>query len=307
MIQDLIIVGGGPAGITAAIYMGRAGKSVTIFEALAAGGQAAFTNNIENYPGFEGVNGFDLSDKMRQQAEHFGANFEYDSVTSVEQDPESKIYTITTGLENTYQAKSILISTGTKAKYLGIKGEGRLFGNGISTCAVCDAPFYKGKPVAVIGGGNSALEESLYLADAVGKVYVIHRRDEFRADHYVQQKAKQHPNIEFILDSVVDEFIGEDTLSACAIRNLKTNETFNLEVDGAFLYVGLDASTKFLDDKYKDPEGFLIIDDHNNVDGSGMFAAGDCCAGSFKQVVIACGDGAKASYHIAFYLATFNL
>ncbi|MGL4676443.1 MAG: thioredoxin-disulfide reductase [Brevinema sp.] len=302
MINDLIIIGAGPAGMSAAIYTARSGKSVMIFEQLAPGGQAALTHSIDNYPGFEeGINGLDLSDKMRQQAERFGVVFEYDGVDSLSQN--DKIFTVMSSTGVSYQAKSVLITTGTRSKLLEVKGEDKFFGRGIGTCAVCDGNFYKGKTVAVIGGGNSALEESLYLADIVEKVYIVHRRDEFRGEHYVQEKIKKHPKIELVLNSVVEEFIGSDRLTACLLKNIKTQELSELAVDGVFLYVGLSANTAFLDDQYKDEHGFIKIDTENRVHQDGLFAAGDCCTGAFKQVVIACGDGAKASYHIDHYLS----
>ncbi|MGL5956108.1 MAG: thioredoxin-disulfide reductase [Brevinema sp.] len=305
MINDLIIVGAGPAGMSAAIYMARFGKSVTVFEQLAPGGQAALTHQIDNYPGFEeGINGLELSDKMRQQAERFGVVFEYDSIESFSQ--ENKNFTLVSGTGVTYQAKSLLITTGTRSKRLGVKGEDKFFGRGIGTCAVCDGNFYKGKKVAVIGGGNSALEESIYLADIVEKVYLIHRRDEFRGEYYVQEKIKNHPKIELVLNSVVEEFIGDDHLTTCLIKNVKTQELSELAIDGVFLYVGLDANTAFVDKSYKDNAGFIKVDSENRVNQEGLFAAGDCCSGTFKQVVIACGDGAKVSYHINHYLSTLE-
>ena len=303
-IKDLIIIGAGPAGMTAALYMARAGKSVLLFEKLAAGGQAALTHSIENYPGFtEGINGMDLADKMRQQVEHYDVAFEYDSVESIAQDATTKIYTITSGAKNSFQAKTVLITTGTTSKRLGAKGEDKFFGRGIGTCAVCDGNFYKNKIVAVIGGGNSALEESVYLADIAAEVYIIHRRDEFRADPFVQDKVKNHPKIKLLTDTVVEEFAGDMKLNKCIIKNVKTNAISELAIDGVFLYVGLDANTSFLDPQYTDKSGFIPVDSENRINKDGLFAAGDCCSGTHKQVIIACGDGAKASYSIVHYLS----
>ncbi|MGL4388623.1 MAG: NAD(P)/FAD-dependent oxidoreductase [Brevinema sp.] len=302
-IHDVIIIGSGPAGMTAAIYMARSGHSVLLFERLAAGGQAALTHSIDNYPGFEnGINGMELSDKMRQQAERFGAHFEYDAVETLDYNASSELYAVVSSLGKEFVAKSVLITTGTIAKRLHAKGEDRYFGNGIGTCAVCDGAFYKDKVVAVIGGGNSALEESLYLAKIVKKVYVIHRRQEFRAEAFVQEQIKKVDNIEFVLDTVVEEFAGDKRLNKIILKNVHSNEIFEKEIDGAFLYVGLDANTQFVSTPFKNDQGFIKVDDYNNVDGKGLFAAGDCCAGRFKQVIIACGDAAKASYHISEYL-----
>ncbi len=303
-IKDLIIVGAGPAGMTAALYIARTGKSVLLFEKLAAGGQAALTHSIDNYPGFEeGINGMDLSDKMRQQVERFNVIFEYDSIESISQDTNTKIYTVISGMGNSFHAKSVLITSGTTSKRLGAKGEDKFFGRGIGTCAVCDGAFYKNKIVAVIGGGNSALEESLYLADIATEVYIIHRRKEFRADQFIQDRVKNHPKIKLITDTVVEEFVGEQKLNKCIVKNIITNNVTELILDGVFLYVGLDANTSFLDSQYKDKSGFIIVDTDNRINNNGLFAAGDCCAGTIKQVIIACGDGAKSSYSINKYLS----
>ncbi len=185
MIHDLIIIGSGPAGMTAALYSLRAGQSVLIFEQFAPGGQAALTNIIENYPGFEdGINGFDLTAKMQKQIEKYDAEIVYDGIQSFAQD-EDKIFNVTTVSGSQFKSKTLIIATGTKPKMLGAKGESKFFGKGIGTCAVCDGHFYKDKKVAVIGGGNSALDESMYLANIASKVYIIHRREEFRADKYI--------------------------------------------------------------------------------------------------------------------------
>lgn len=302
-IIDLAIIGAGPAGMAAGIYMARTGKSIRVFEKLAPGGQAALTYSIENYPGFEeGINGFDLTDKMRQQVENQGGFFEYDSVESYVQDPMTKIYTLTTGVGNIVQARAILIATGTSSRRLGVKGEDKFFGRGIGTCAVCDGAFYKDKVVAVIGGGNSALDESLYLANIASKVYIVHRRDEFRAEQTAQDKVKQTSNIELLTDTVVEEFIGDQKLNKFVLKNVKTEEVFEKDIDGVFLYVGLIPNTELVEDKYKDQSGFIKIDSFNRMNDSGLFAAGDCCVDSIKQVVIACSEGAKATYSVNNYL-----
>ncbi|MGL4561985.1 MAG: thioredoxin-disulfide reductase [Brevinema sp.] len=302
-IYDVIIIGSGPAGMTAAIYLLRAGHSVLLFERLAAGGQAALTDFIENYPGFEqGIHGMELTEKMRQQVENFGAEFEYDNVDQLTYDSSSQSYTLTSSLGKDFFSKTVLVTTGTVSKRLNVKGEDRYFGNGIGTCAVCDGAFYKDKVVAVIGGGNSALEESLYLAKIVKKLYLVHRRSEFRAEYVVQEKIKKADNIELVLNSVVEEFVGDKQLNKIILKNVQTAELFEKEVDGVFLYVGMEANTTFLPSQYKDQQGFLKVDAQNRINEQGLFAAGDCCVGTHKQVVIACGDGAKASYTISEYL-----
>lgn len=303
-IIDVAIIGAGPAGMSAGIYLGRGGKSVVLFEKLAAGGQAALTHSIDNYPGFEnGINGMELTDKMRQQVERFSGKFVYDSVEKFTYDDHTKQYTIVTGMETEYKAKIILITTGTTSKRLGVKGEEKFFGRGIGTCAVCDGAFYKDQEVAIIGGGNSALEEALYLAEITQKVYIIHRRQGFRAEKIVQEHALANPKIEFILDTVVEEFIGEQKLEKLILKNVKSNELSELNVKGVFLYVGLDANTEFVPDKYKDSQGFIMIDQYNKINDEGLFAAGDCCAHAIKQVAIACGEGVKTSYSILEFLS----
>ncbi|MGL4367400.1 MAG: thioredoxin-disulfide reductase [Brevinemataceae bacterium] len=301
-IKDTAIIGAGPAGMSAAIYITRFGYSVSLFEQLAAGGQAALTYMVENYPGFDqGIQGMDLTDNMRKQAEHFGAEFIYDEVKSFSWDEQKKIYTLITGLGKEYYARTVLIATGSASRKLGALGEEKFFGRGIGTCAVCDGAFYKNKQVAVIGGGNSALEESIYLSRIASKVYLIHRREEFRADNILQKRVRETPNIELILNTVVHEFAGNQHLEKIVLQNVATQNISELPIDGVFLYVGLQPNTEFLDQQFKDAQGFIVTD-KNFVNKQGLFAAGDCCVGSIKQIVNACADGVSAAYQISDYL-----
>ncbi|MGL5254125.1 MAG: NAD(P)/FAD-dependent oxidoreductase [Brevinema sp.] len=300
---DLIIVGAGPSGMTAALYAVRAGHKVQLFEQLAAGGQAALTSHIDNYPGFpEGVDGFELTAKMQEQVVRFGVEFVYDAVSAVSH--ADNIWTVTTVSGGTYTAKSVLIASGASARRTGAKGEDKFFGKGIGTCAICDGAFYKDKVVAVIGGGNSALDESVYLSKIVKKVYIVHRRDQFRADKIVQDAFNKLSNVEYVLDSVVEEFKGSDKLDGINVKNVKTGEFQDIALDGVFLYVGLTPNTAFLDASFKNEAGFVVINPDGSIKGApkGLFASGDCCEGATRQVVSAAGKGAEVSYSIGSYL-----
>ncbi|MGL5722796.1 MAG: NAD(P)/FAD-dependent oxidoreductase [Brevinema sp.] len=300
---DLIIVGAGPSGMTAALYAVRAGHKVQLFEQLGVGGQAALTNHIDNYPGFpEGVDGFELTAKMQEQVSRFGVEFVYDQVMSISF--ANDVWTVNSSSGQAYTAKSVLIATGASSRRTGAAGEDKFFGKGIGTCAICDGAFYKEKNVAVIGGGNSALDESVYLSKIVKKIYIVHRRDQFRADKIVQDAFNKLSNVEYVLDSVVEEFKGSAKLEAINVKNVKTGKSQDIAVDGVFLYVGLVPNTDFLDASFKNEAGFI----KTNPDGSiknapkGLFASGDCCEGSVRQVVAAAGKGAEVSYSIGAYL-----
>ena len=300
---DLIVVGAGPSGMTAALYAVRAGHKVQVFEQLAAGGQAALTNHIDNYPGFpEGIDGFELTAKMQEQAIRFGAEFVYDSVSAVSF--ADNVWTVSTNSGGVYTAKSVLIATGASSRRTGVTGEDKFFGKGIGTCAICDGAFYKDKTVAVIGGGNSALDESVYLSKIVKKIYIVHRRDQFRADKIVQDAFNKLSNVEYVLDSVVEEFKGSAKLEAITVKNVKTEKSHDIALDGVFLYVGLVPNTDFLDASFKNEAGFIKTDLDGSIKGApkGLFASGDCCEGSVRQVVAAAGKGAEVSYSIGAYL-----
>lgn len=305
-IIDLAVIGAGPAGMTAGIYASRAGHQVVLFEKMAAGGQAALTNHIENYPGFpEGINGYELTAKMQQQTERFGSRFVYDSIENLHK--EKQLWVLTSGTGAVYYAKAVLITSGASSRKTGAQGEEKFFGRGIGTCAVCDGAFYKDKTVAVIGGGNSALEESVYLSKIVKKIYLVHRRREYRADKIVQDQFEKLENVELVLDSVVEEFKGTNKLDTLVVKNVKTNIITELPLDGAFLYVGLIPNTDWLQPAYKTAEGFIQIQADGTIKGTeGLFAAGDCCEGAVKQVAAAVGRGTEVSYSIGRYLETLH-
>ncbi len=300
-VFDTVIVGAGPAGLTAAIYSSRALLSTLVIEKLGSGGQAMVSDLIENYPGFhEGINGFDLSKRMEDQAKKFGAGFESDEIHSIEKTAGSDTF-ILKGQSRLFRAKSIIITTGSMSRLLGIKGEDRYMGRGISTCATCDAALYRKKKVAVVGGGDSAITEGLFLTRFADKVTVIHRRDELRAEKILQKKAFENPKMDFIWDSVVTEVIGDEKIRSIRIRNVKTGAESGLEIDGLFIYIGHVPNTALVDVK-KDHDGYIITDELMQTTIKGVFAAGDCRKTPLRQISTAVGDGAIAAYMAEDYL-----
>ncbi|PKM89661.1 MAG: thioredoxin-disulfide reductase [Firmicutes bacterium HGW-Firmicutes-12] len=301
MKYDVIIIGGGPGGLTAAIYACRAGWKTALLERGAPGGQAASTDIIENYPGFvEGVSGPELMMNFYNQALRFNCEFITADVMGLEvTGPQKKIITS----QGQFEGKTIIIATGASHKAVGVEGEQRLRGKGISYCATCDGFFFRGKKVAVIGGGDSAVKEAIYLANLAEEVTIIHRRDAFRAAKILVDKALQTPNIKVLWDSVVDEMIGDNHLEKLRIQNVKTKEITDLQVNGAFLYVGTQPNTTFLDSDYtKNPQGYLITNHKLETSVAGVFAVGDCCQKESRQVATAVGDGAMVLPALEAYL-----
>ncbi len=299
---DLIILGAGPSGLTAAIYGSRALLSTLVIEKLGSGGEMAITNLIENYPGFpDTVNGFELSQKMEEQARKFGAEFELNYAEKIEKDSGTGLFIIHAE-EAVYKARSVIISTGSKPKKLGIKGEENFIGHGISFCATCDAAFYRDKKVAVIGGGDSAMDEGIFLTRFASKVIIIHRRDELRAEKLLQKRAFENPKIEFIWNSVVEEVIGDNKLRKLKLRNVKDGSISNIEVDGMFLYIGFNPSTEMFEEVEKDEWGYIITDEMMRTNIEGLFAAGDCRKTPLRQISTAVGDGAVAAYTARKYI-----
>ncbi|URA09320.1 thioredoxin-disulfide reductase [Thermospira aquatica] len=302
-IYDVIIIGSGPAGMAAAIYTGRSLLKTLMLEKIGSGGQAALTELIENYPGFpHGINGYELSQKMEEQAKNFGTSFDYAEVQKVTQDETGIFHVFTESRE--FLSKTVIIATGASPKKLGVPGEEKFIGRGISFCATCDASFYKDKVVAVVGGGDSAVEEGMYLTKFAKKVYLIHRRDQLRAAKIVQKRAFQTPGMEFIWDTVVEEIKGENFVEALKLKNVKTNETSWLEVNGVFLYIGLLPNTNFIEGVEKDEQGYIITDEMMRTNIPGLFAAGDCRHTPLRQVITAASDGAIAAYAVEKYLET---
>jgi thioredoxin reductase (NADPH) len=303
MTHELIIIGGGPAGLTAAIYAGRAAIKPLVLCGGMPGGQISSTALVENYPGFpKGVSGIDLAMGFQEQAEHFGAEIVLEPATEV--DLETRPFVVKTQSE-TYHGKAVIIATGAFPRRLGIPGEREFFGRGVSTCATCDGFLYKGKTTVVVGGGDSAIDEGLFLTKFARKVIVVHRRDELRAHKQLQERAFATPNMEFVWDSVAEEILGDRTVSGIRVRNVKTDETQVIETSGVFMYVGLIPATKiFRGQVALDDAGYVITDDHKRTNVPGVFAAGDGENPEFRQCVVAAGAGATAAIQAERYLST---
>ena len=298
---DTIILGSGPAGFSAAIYAARGNLKTAIIDINMFGGQPSNYLEIENYPGFSLIGGFELMEKFEEHADKFGVEkFPMAEIEKV--DLTSKIKTVETN-DTIFKANSIIIATGASAQKLGIKGEEEFKGRGVSYCAVCDGAFYKDKIVAVVGGGNSALEEAMYLTKFAQKVYVIHRRDEFRADKIVQERAKNNEKIEFILNTIPVEIQGTNTVENIILKNTKTEEQSNLSVNGVFFYVGLKPNVEMFSGQIKqNPKGFIETDNTMQTSQEGVFAAGDVRNTPLRQVITAASDGAVAACSSVKYI-----
>ncbi|MBR5233809.1 MAG: thioredoxin-disulfide reductase [Clostridia bacterium] len=303
-IYDMIIIGGGPAGYTAALYAARAGVDVVLLERMSAGGQMALTGDIDNYPGFpEGVDGFTLGMNMQQGAERFGAKTEYGEVESV--DFSDKIKKVVTPY-GTYSAKTVVIATGANPRELGISGEKELTGRGVHYCAHCDGRFYKDKTVVVVGGGNSAAADALYLSNLAKKVYVVHRRDSLRATKIYHAPLMKAPNVEFVWDSTVADFIVDGNLKGVKVSNKSNGNGTEIACDGVFVSIGRKPATEFLGDAVElDSNGYIVADESTKTNVDGIFAAGDVRTKELRQVVTAVSDGAVAVHHAEEYIMNF--
>lgn len=301
-IYDTIIIGGGPAGYTAALYAARGGLDTVLLERMSAGGQMALTGDIDNYPGFEeGIDGFTLGMKMQQCAERFGAKTEYAEVSSVDFSQPVK-RTETTG--GAFLSKTVIIAAGANPRELGIAGEQELIGKGVHYCAHCDGRFYKDKTVAVIGGGNSAAADALYLSRLAKKVYVIHRRDTLRAERIYHEPLMKAENVEFLWDSTVSEFITDTRVTGISIKNVKTEAKTDILCDGVFVSIGRKPATDFLKGNVLlDKNGYIIADESTRTSVEGVFAAGDIRTKALRQIVTAAADGAMAAHYAEEYLA----
>ena len=293
-VYDTIIIGGGPAGLSAGLYAARSRMDTVIIERAKYGGQATTTDELENYPGsILNCTGTTLSERMREQAEEFGCKFAKDEIIDVVLEGEIKVVK---GKKETYQAKTIIIATGANPKLSGFKNELELRGKGISYCATCDADFFTDLDVAVIGGGDSAITEAIYLTKFAEHVTVIHRRDALRAAKSLQEKAFANPKISFIWNGLVDEAIGEEILEGLVVRNKLTNETSILKVDGCFVFVGYDPISSLFEDKVTmDKAKYIVTDEDMRTNIPGVFAAGDIRKKALRQVITAAADGAIAS------------
>ncbi len=304
--ENVIIVGSGPAGLTAALYTARANLAPLVFTGSEIGGQVSITSEVENYPGFpEGLTGPELVERFQKQAERFGARVETAEVTEVDFDAHPfrvKAY------EDEYRTKAIIIATGASPRKLGVPGEVEFTGRGVSYCATCDGFFFRGKDIVVVGGGDSALEEGIFLTKFASHVRIVHRRDELRAGYTLQTRAKRNEKIEFIWNSVVTEITGSDgAVHSVQMKNVKSGEVSTLKTDGVFIYVGhFPNSHLFAGKLAMDEQGYLIIDEHARASVPGVFAAGEIADPIFRQIVTSAGSGCKAGMEAEKYLAALE-
>ena len=301
MVYDIAIIGSGPGGLSAAIYAARARLSTLVITGDEFGGQIASTHEVENYPGFDdGIMGPDLTLKMRAQAERFGAEVVTDFITGI--DVDGPPFTLT-GRLGIYEARSVVVATGASPRKLDVPGEAELIGRGVSYCATCDGAFFPDVPVAVVGGGDSALQEGLFLNRFASKITVIHRRDELRAGAYLQQRSFNEPKFEFLWDSVVTEVVGEQGVQRLGVKNLKTGEESTLAVEGVFIFVGHEPNTEIFTGKLDaDERGYILADAHMRTSVPGIFVAGEAQDSHFRQAITTAGDGAKAAMEAIEYV-----
>lgn len=298
-MYDIAIIGAGIAGLTSAIYARRANKKVLVIEAKTYGGQIINTLKIQNYPAMPGVSGPDLAKKTYDQAVALGAEFEFATVTEVKK--SDKTFQIKTD-DGTYEAKSIIIATGTEEQKLGLPREEALTGRGISYCATCDGALYKNKPVAVVGGGNTALYDALYLSDIASKIYLVHRRDEFRGDAYLVDKLREKSHVDFVMSHVASGIIGEEKVEALIVKNSEGEER-TLEVSAIFVAVGKIPSTKPFENLVElNEKGYIVAGEDCKTSAEGIFVAGDCRTKNLRQLVTATADGAIAADAAVNYL-----
>ncbi|MCP4352041.1 MAG: thioredoxin-disulfide reductase [Desulfobacterales bacterium] len=299
---DLVIIGGGPAGLTAGIYAARARLNVVLIEKFAPGGQALVTDLVENYPGFpEGIGGAELVMKMADQAKRFDLNIENSEVVSLDlSNPIKEVR-----LHNkTITTHTIIIASGASPRKLGIPGEDRFYGKGISTCATCDGPFFRDKIVAAVGGGDTAVQESVFLTKFAKKVCLIHRRDELRATGILRERALENDKIEFMWDSVVTGVDGLTNVEKVSIKNVKTSEAKDIQVNGLFIWVGILPNTDFLNNSVKqDDSGFIVADSNMETSVPGVYAAGDVRNTPLRQIATAVGDAAIAAFSAEHYIS----
>ncbi|MCQ9207097.1 MAG: thioredoxin-disulfide reductase [Omnitrophica bacterium] len=305
MIYDAIIIGGGPAGLTAAIYTSRARLKTLLVESFTVPAQAAITSDIENYPGFpEGLNGFELVEKFKKQAKKFGTEFKTGDVTKIKEHKEAglRAYRVDFGDEK-ISSLSVIIATGARPKQLGIAGEDTFRGKGVSYCAVCDGAFFKGKNIVVIGGGDTALEEAVFLTKFANKVSIIHRRDRLRATKILQERAFANKKIEFILESTAEGISGDSKVKAVKIKNTKSGKETELPCEGVFLFVGYIPNTDFLKGTVGlDKDGYVKSGHGLTTSARGIFVCGDARAKRLRQIVTAAGDGAVAAFSARLYV-----
>ena len=301
MDYDVVIIGGGPAGLTAALYASRARLKTLVIESMTVPGQAILTDSIENFPGFPGaINGFKLIEKFKEQARHFSAELVTGDVKKIEGFEKGFKVVLE---KRAYSSLSVIIATGARPKKINIPGEERLTGRGVSYCATCDGALYKDKNVAVLGGGNSAVEEALFLTRFAKKVSLIHRRDRLRATKVLQEQAAANSKIELILESKPAEIKGQDKVTGVILENIKTGKKTDLACDGVFIFVGYEPNTAIFKDVLSlNDKGYILTGPDMNTSKKGIFACGDCTQKLLRQVITACGDGATAAFSAQQYI-----
>lgn len=302
---DTVILGGGPAGLSAGIYASRGAVSTAIIDTSMLGGQPSNYLELENYPGFPIIGGYDLMEKFEEHADKFGVQkFPMQEIVSVDLKSNPKIIKTQ---EAEFRAKTVIIACGAQPMKLGVPGEAEFVGRGVSYCAVCDGAFYKNKVVAVVGGGNAAVEEAMYFTKFADKVYVIHRRNELRADKIVQERAFKNEKIEFVWDSVVKEIRGENLVNTAVLENVKTKELSNLNVDGVFPYIGMTPNIEGISGQVEqDANGFIIVDETMKTSLDGVYAVGDVRKTPLRQVITAAADGAVGAVYAVKYLESIK-
>jgi len=300
-MYDVIIIGSGPAGLTAAIYTSRSRLETLVVAGALWGGQLMLTTEVENFPGFaEGIMGPDLMDQMRKQAERFGAKFIFKDATAV--DFSSKPFKVRVG-DQVFEAKSVIVATGASARWLGLESEARLRGRGVSVCATCDAAFFKDKKTVVVGGGDTTIEEALALSKFAREVKVVHRRDKLRATKILQERAFSNDKISFVWNSVVQEILGKEKVEGVRLKNVKTGEETTLATDAVFIAIGHKPNTDILKGQIElDERGYVIARDRTKTSVEGVFVAGDVQDFRYRQAVMAAGDGCKAAMDVEKYL-----
>ncbi len=302
MAEKVLIIGSGPAGLTAAIYAARADLEPLMIEGMERGGQLMLTTEVENYPGFpEGIMGPELMDGMRKQAERFGTRIVSSDVTKV--DLSERPFKVWVG-DELHESETLIISTGASARWLGIPGESRLRGYGVSACATCDGFFFRDRPIAIVGGGDSAMEEAIFLTKFASKVTILHRRDEFRASKIMAQRAIDHPKIEVLWNTTIEEVLGDDLVTGLRVKNVLTEEESVLPVEGFFLAIGHDPNTKIFQDQLDlDSSGYISTEGGSTrTSVEGVFAAGDVVDHYYQQAVTAAGMGCQAAIDVEHWL-----
>jgi len=300
-VLQCLIIGSGPAGLSAAIYAARANLQPVVLSGMDLGGQVSRTVEVDNYPGFpEGIGGPDMVSIFQQHAEKFGAEIVYDSATAV--DLSARPFKVTT-YGGEYLAESLILATGASVRELNVPGEAEFTGRGVSYCATCDGHFFKEKDLIVVGGGDSALEESIFLTRFAKSVTIVHRRDEFRAGVYLVKKAKDNPKLKSIWDTVITEIIGDGTVNSVRLKNKKTGDEEVRPIDGVFIFIGHDPNTALFKDQLEtDQNGYLVVDNHMHTSIPGVFAAGEVGDPHFQQVIISAGMGAAAAMEAVLFL-----